>query len=340
VLIVFFIFCILPLDSERKAAGQPTDPASLDVINEDFATGQPVYTRFVIYLNDLSPLSVYNRKVKESPFYLNPVKYPNAIKMFYFGTDKAIVFKPPYLRRSFHSKKNVYDMLRDRYNDSAVLFFASLVIASLFGIFFGIAAAIKNNSWIGKTLVSISLAGLSLPSFFVAIIAAWLFGFVLHAYTGFNMTGGLHTIDPFEGEFINWKNLVLPVCVLSLRPMALIFRQTRKSFLEVMSQPYILTAKAKGARKFMIIFNHAWLTTTAPLVTLSSRWLGSLLAGTVFVEFVFGWNGIGLLTVDAIDHADLPVLMGVVLTVAVFYIVLNALAELLYSTLDPRVDLK
>lgn len=260
--------------------------------------------------------------------------------MFYFGSDKAIVFKSPYMRRSYVNKEGVYDMIRARLNDTAILLAAAILLATLAGVFLGILSAIKKNSWVGKTILSCSLAGISLPVFFISILVAWLFGFLFHSATGFNMTGGLYSIDPFEGEYINWKNLILPASVLALRPMSLIIMQTRKQFLDVMSKKYILTAKAKGVRKTMIIFNHAWLNTAAPLVTQSGRWLASLLAGTVFVEYVFGWNGIGKMTVVAIQQSDMPVLMGIVMVFSVVYIILRTLAELLYSTLDPRVDLK
>ena len=338
--IVFFVFSMLPADPARVMLGQRSDSTSLAAINHDFALDQPTYLRFLIYLNDLSPISVYNRKVKESPIYLDPAKYKKAFKMFYFEDNKAIVFKPPYLRRSYQNKEGVTDMLKERFNDSAILVVAAILLASIFGIFFGIAAALKRNTWIDKTIVSFSIVGVSLPSFFIAILFAWIFGLLLHRFTGLNMTGTLFSIDPFEGEYINWKNLILPAIVLSLRPMSLIVQQVRESFLEVMSQQYILTAKAKGVRRSMIIFNHAWLNATAPLLMSSGRWLGSLLAGTVFIEFIFGWNGIGKLCVIAIDNADMPVLMGIVLFVSSSYIILNVLAELLYSTIDPRVDMK
>ena len=320
--------------------GQRIDSASARIINHDFALDQPVYIRFLIFVNDLLPLSVYNRKVKESPIYLDPAKYKKAFKMFYFGPNKAIVFKSPYLRRSYHNKEGVYDMIKDRFNDTALLLIASLVLAVLFGVLFGILAAVRRKTWIGKLINAFSLVGISLPVFFIAVLVAWIFGFMLHRFTGLNMTGGLFSIDPFEGEYINWKNLVLPAAVLALRPMALIIRQTQRLFLDVMSQPYILTAKAKGVRRPMIVLNHAWINTTAPLVLLSERWFGSLLASAVLVEFIFGWNGIGTLLVNAIKYNDMPVLMGIVLCVSVFYILVQTFMAMLYSTLDPRTELK
>lgn len=340
VIIVFIIFSYVPADPALEFAGQRADETTTQLINHDFALDQPPYFRFLIYINDLLPLSVYNRKVKESPIYLDPAKYKNAFKMFYFGPDKAIVFKSPYLRRSFHNKEGVYDMLTSRFKESMVLVISAMVMAVLLGVFFGIYSAVRQNTFLGKAISFLSIAGISLPVFFVAIVVAWFFGFALHGITGLNMTGGLYSIDPFEGEYINWKNLLLPAIVLSLQPMALITRQTRRLYLEVMSQQHILAAKAKGVRRTMLLFNHVWLNTTAPLVILSSKWLGSLLGAVVFTEFVFGWNGIGKLAVMAVINTDLPVMMGIILFVSVIYILLYTCAKLLYSTLDPRVDLK
>ena len=260
--------------------------------------------------------------------------------MFYFGADKAIVFKSPYLRRSYHNKEDVYVMLKSKFTESAVLVVAAICIAVILGILLGIIAAIRSKSWIRKAIISFANFVISLPVFFLAIVIAWIFGFLLHRYTGLNMTGGLYSIDPFAGEYINWKNLILPAVVLSIRPMALIIQQTQYLYKKVMNQHYILTAKAKGIRRTMIIINHAWLNTTAPLLVLSHRWLGSMLAATLFVEFIFGWNGIGRMAFKAIDQDDMPVLMGAVLFISVIYILLRMTAALIYSTVDPRVDLQ
>jgi peptide/nickel transport system permease protein len=244
------------------------------------------------------------------------------------------------LRRSFQTKDVVYDLVTSHFKESMILVTAAIVIAFFFGVFLGIYSAQRKYKFISKVISFLSLAGISLPVFFVAIVFAWLFGFVLHRFTGLNMTGGLYSIDPFEGEYINWKNLLLPAFVLSLQPMAVVIRQSHRLFLEVMSQQHILTARAKGVRKMMLLLNHAWLNTTAPLVILTNKWLGSLLCSLVFTEFVFNWNGIGKFAVEAIINSDLPVMMGILLFISVIYILLYTCAKLLYSTLDPRVEIK
>lgn len=340
VLIVYFIFSLIPADPSVKMLGQRADNETRNIINHDFSLDQPHYVRFLIYLNDLSPISVYNRKVKHSPIYLDPLKYKKAFKLFYFGADKAIVVKWPYLRRSFHNKEDVYTKLISGFTESAVLVTASIAIAVTFGIFLGLIASFKKSTWIGKSIEMFTLIGISFPSFFIAVVIAWSFGFLFHKYTGLNMTGGLYSIDPFTGEYINWKNLILPSMALAFRPMALIIQQTKSLYNMAMSQQFILTARAKGARRVMILINHAWLNTTAPLVLLSKHWLGSMIAAVLFVEFIFEWNGIGKMTVNAIDHSDLPVMMGAVLFISVIYILMKTVSAILYSTIDPRVDLK
>ena len=175
--------------------------------------------------------------------------------------------------------------------------------------------------------------------FFASIIFAWLFGFVLSKYTGLNMTGGLYEIDAFRGVYIEWKNLILPAIVLGLRPMAIIVQLTRSSMLDVLSQDFIRTARAKGLSSKAIIIRHALRNALNPVITSISGWLGSLLAGAVFIEFIFGWNGIGKLTVTALDNYDLPVVTGIVLFISVIFIILNIIADVFNGMLDPRIRL-
>ncbi len=338
VILIFFVFSVLPSNPARIILGQRADSSSLTIINHQLALDQPVYKRFLIYLNDLSPISIYNRKVKWSLIYLDPAKYKNAFKMFYFNVDKTVVFKTPYLQQSYQTKENVADLIREKFYDSAMLVVSTILFALIFGILLGITAALKKQTLVDNIISNFSLILFSLPSFFIAIITGWIFGFILHKYTSLSMTGSLFSIDPFEGEYLNLKNLILPTIVLSLRPMAFIIQFTRSSLLDVLSKNYIRTAKAKGVRKILIVYNHALLNALGPLAHSAHLWLGSVLAGTVFVEYVFGWNGIGKLAISAIQNSDLPLLMGITLFISVAYIILNILAEILYSTLDPRVD--
>ena len=181
---------------------------------------------------------------------------------------------------------------------------------------------------------------MSLPSFFASIIMAWLFGFVLHNYTGLNMTGSLYEVDDYgRGSFLQLKNLILPALTLGIRPLSVIIQLSRNSLLEVLSMDYIRTATAKGLSKFTIIFKHALRNALNPVVTAVSGWFASLLAGAVFVEYIFAWNGIGKEIVDALNKMDLPVVMGAVLFIASIFVIINILVDLIYGWLDPRIKI-
>lgn len=336
VIIIFFLFNILPADPARMMLGQRADSASIAVINRDLGLDEPVHKRFLYYLNDLSPISVHS-SLSSSHIYLDKTKYSSQKKLFSVGQDKVLIIKAPYLRRSYQNKAEVSTILKERIPDTMILAFAAILFAGIFGIALGIISALKKDTWIDRLALVISISGVSLPSFFASIIFAWIFGFVLSAYTGLNMTGGLTAVDPFRGEYIALKNLILPALVLGFRPLAIIVQLTRNSMLEVLSQDYIRTGKAKGLSARTIISKHALRNALNPVVTAISGWLGSLLAGAVFVEFIFGWNGVGKLTVTALENYDLPVVMGIVLFISLVFIVLNILADILNGVLDPRI---
>ena len=182
---------------------------------------------------------------------------------------------------------------------------------------------------------------MSVPSFFSAIIFAWFFGFVLQKYTHLNMTGSLYEVDDFgEGKYVQIKNLLLPAIVLGIRPLAVVIQLMRNSLLEVLSQDYIRTAKAKGLSMFKIIKRHALKNALNPVVTAISGWFASLLAGAVFVEYIFNWNGLGKEIVNALNTLDLPIIMGSVLVIATMFIIINIFVDIIYGWLDPRIRLK
>lgn len=335
VVVIFCLFSVLPADPARMMLGQRSDSASVAIIRKDLGLDHSLATQFLLYVNDLSPLSVHSSK-PDALFYYDLKKYSSSVVLFYAGT-KVLVAKKPYLRRSYQSKKNVSEIIFERLPDTSVLALAAILFATCIGITLGIIAALKKETFWDRFIMGVSLSGVSIPSFFAAILFAWLFGFVFSRYTGLNMTGGLYEIDPFEGPYLSLKNLILPTIVLGLRPMAIIVQLTRSSMLDVLTQDYIRTAKAKGLGSSQILLHHALRNAMNPVVTAISGWLGSLLAGAVFIEFIFGWNGIGKLTVTALDNYDLPVIMGIVLFISLIFIVLNILADLINSRLDPRI---
>jgi ABC-type dipeptide/oligopeptide/nickel transport system permease component len=154
------------------------------------------------------------------------------------------------------------------------------------------------------------------------------------------MTGSLFNVDPFYGRELQLKNLILPAITLGIRPLAIITQLTRSAMLDVLDQDYIRTAYAKGLSKRVVIFRHALRNALNPVVTAITGWFAELLAGAFFVEYIFGWKGIGKVTVNALEKLDFPVVMGSVLITATFFIVINLLADVLYGIIDPRIRAK
>jgi len=155
--------------------------------------------------------------------------------------------------------------------------------------------------------------------------------------TGLEMTGSLYEYDVFTGKYLSLQNLILPAITLGIRPLAVIVQLTRSSMIEVMDQDYIRTAKAKGLNKREIVWKHAIKNTLNPIITAVSGWFASMLAGAVFVEYVFGWKGLGLELFDSLIKDDLPVVMGSVLFIAAIFVIMNIIVDILYGVLDPRV---
>jgi peptide/nickel transport system permease protein len=212
--------------------------------------------------------------------------------------------------------------------------------AIILGVFIGVATALRKDSWFDHTALIVSVLGMSLPSFFAAILMAWLFAFVLADYTGLSMFGSLYSVDDFgRGEYLDLKNLILPALTLGIRPLAIIIELTRSSMLEVLSQDFIRTARAKGLTKNRVIYRHALRNALNPVVTAASGWFASLMAGAVFVEYVFDWKGIGVVIVDGLEKYDFPVVMGAVLFIAVMLVIINIFVDIIYGILDPRVRL-
>ncbi|MGZ8538262.1 MAG: ABC transporter permease, partial [Flavisolibacter sp.] len=174
-------------------------------------------------------------------------------------------------------------------------------------------------------------------SFFMGIIIAYIFGFLLSDYTGLHITGSWFDIDAQGNRRLSLQNLILPAITLGIRPLAIITQLTRSAMLDVLDQDFIRTAYAKGLSKRTIIWKHALRNALNPVVTAITGWFAELLAGAFFIEYIFGWKGIGKVTVDALEKLDFPVVMGSVLITAGFFILVNILADILYGIIDPRV---
>ena len=340
IVVIFLLFNVLPGDPARVMLGQRADQASIDAVNKDLGRNQPIVTQFFMYLNDLSPISLHDPLNTKNYLYLNPDKYTSYLKLFPVSTTKVLILKYPYLRRSYITKRKVSDILVETLPETAILAFASIIFGSFFGILLGIVSAIKKNSWFDKASLIFAIFGMALPSFFIGLLIAWFFGFVLQNFTGLNYIGSLYSIDDFGDEQLDLKNLILPAITLGLRPLAVIIQLTRNSLLEVLSQDYIRTATAKGLSFYKVIVKHALKNALTPVITAISGWFAGLMAGAVFVEIVFNWKGIGYEVVDALNKNDLPVVMGATLVFSILFVVINIGVDIVYGLLDPRVRIQ
>lgn len=339
VTVIFFLFNVLPGDPAQMMLGQNEDSEQLALVKQKYGFNKPISTQYLYYINDLSPISFHSNNSEDYTF-LRDDKY-SATKLFSIA-NTTTVLKFPYLRESFTKQgKKVSQVLAETLPNTFVLAVSAIIIAMLLGIALGIVSALFKDKWLDKTIQVISTFGMSIPSFFSAILFAWFFGYVLHKYTNLEMTGSLYELDDFgEAMHVKWKNLILPAVVLGIRPLAVVIQLMRNSLLEVFNQDYIRTARAKGLSEFQIIKKHAVKNALNPVVTAISGWFASMLAGAVFVEYIFGWNGLGKEIVNALNTLDLPVIMGAVLVIATMFVIINIFVDLIYVWLDPKVKLE
>lgn len=337
--LIFCLFSVLPGDSAVMTMGQRTDLGSVEAVRRELGLDRPLHIRYLSYANDCLPLSFHKVKDAESLFYLDTSKY-KARSLFRMGSEWCCVLKVPYMGLSYQSKRPVLEMLNEAFPKTALLALVSIVFAIIVGVLLGILCAIWKDTWFDRTAIVGSVLGMSVPSFFAAILFAWVFAFLLADVTGLNMFGSLYTVSDFgDGEYLDLKNLILPAVTLGIRPLASVVQLTRNSVLEVMSQNYVQTAFAKGLNYPQVISRHVVKNALNPVVTVISGWLAGMMAGTVFVEYIFDYKGVGVMIVNGLEKYDFPVVMGSLLYVSVILVVINIVVDLIYALLDPKVRL-
>jgi len=329
VILVFVLFQGFG-DPARLVMGQTGDSTTQANIRKELYLDQPKWKQFLFYLNDVSPIAVHSKKEIQE----------KELKGIFIGGEKKLAFKLPYLRKSYQTKKSVGSILMEALPGTLLLAIAAMLIAVAIGIPLGVLAAVKQNTWMDTTAVFSSIIGISAPSFFMGIIIAYVFGFVLSDYTGLHLTGSWFDIDENGVKRLTLQNLILPAITLGIRPLAIITQLTRSSMLDVLDQDYLRTAYAKGLNKRTVIWKHALRNALNPVVTAITGWFAELLAGAFFTEYIFGWKGIGKVTVDALEKLDFPVVMGSVLITATFFVLINILADILYGIIDPRIRIQ
>jgi len=329
--IIFLLFHALPGDPVALIAGQRSDINTRQTITKELGLDRPLHIQFLYYINDLSFISIYepSERHREKYGYLELVPLGKHM----------LVLKWPYLRRSFQTNKRVTEIIQDNIFDTLWLALAAMTFASITGIALGVIAALNQNSFLDHFFISVSVFGISIPSFVSAIVIAMVFGFYLSDVTGLNLTGQLWVNHPLRGRELQLHNLILPALTLGIRPLAIIVQLTRSSMIEVMSLDYVRTAYAKGLSKYQVVLRHALKNAMNPVITAVSGWLASLMAGAFFVEYIFDWKGLGYITIKAVQSLDFPVVMGVTLLVATVFVVINIFVDLLYAAIDPRIRL-
>ena len=333
--VVFFLFNVLG-DPAQMMLDQNASESQRLKIQQKYGFDLPLSQQYLYYLNDISPLSIHSKK-------------PDALN--YFTTEKyngysfdlgsaSLAVKWPYLRTSFQRQgKKVSTIIQETLPNTFLLALSSIFLAVVLGLFWGILAGFYKGSTLDSCLVFFSTLGMSLPSFFSAILFSWIFGHVFSNFTGLNMTGSLYEMDDFgEAQHLQLKNLILPALVLGIRPIAVIVQLVRSGMIDVLQQEYIKTAYAKGLKPVEVVYRHALKNTLNPVITAVSGWFASMLAGAVFVEYIFGWRGLGKEIVTALNTLDIPVVMGAVLVIATLFVLINILVDLLYIYIDPKAN--
>lgn len=330
IVIVFFLFQVLPGDPVEMMMGQRADEATRQAVIKEYHLDSPKTIQLLYYINDLSPIAIHQLNQQE--------KY-NFSSILSFGSN-AVVIKKPYLGTSYQSNRSVNSIVIEGFKGTFWLAITAMIFACIIGIGMGVIAAVNQNSWLDRVLVTGSVIGISTPSFVAGTLIAYTFAFWLHDYTGLNLTGYFFEIDPFKGETLVLKNLLLPAITLGVRPLAIITQLTRSTMLEVLQADYIRTARAKGLSEKSVIWKHALKNALNPVITAISGWFASLLAGAFFVEYIFSWKGLGLTTINAVFKLDLPVIMGSTLFIASIFVIITIFVDLLYGIIDPRVKLQ
>ncbi len=326
--LVFLLFNVLPGDASRLTLGQRSDLASIEATRKALNLDKPLAVRYGLFLNDLSPIGSI------------PDSGRSGIRIAQLEKGRHLALKTPYLGRSYRTRREVSTVLAEALPGTVVLALAAMTLATVLGLGLGILAALKKGTVFDTGAIAASVAGISMPSFFAGLVIAYIFGNLLQSWTGLEMTGSLYEYDAFSGRHLSIRNLILPAIALGIRPMAIIAQLTRSAMLDVLDQDYIRTAYAKGLTRARVVLRHALPNALNPVLTAISGWLAELLAGSFFVEYIFGWKGVGRITVDALDKFDFPLVMGAVLLTALIFIVVNLITDLLYGVLDPRVRLK
>ena len=313
--LVFILTKMIPGDPTVANLSQRAlnDPEVVAAYRAKYGLDQPVFVQYILYIKNLLHLDL--------------------------GT-------------SIRTNKPVLDELARCYPATIELALFAIILAAVLGILFGVISAIKRNSILDQVVRALSVTGVSIPSFWFALLVLYFFYYKLHIFPGpgrlsnsFSAPAtvtGMYVIDSLiEGNPAKaldaLQHLILPGLVLAAFTMGLITRTTRSNLLDVMSTDYIRTARAKGLSRVGLIVRHALGNALIPVLTVIGLGLGNLLGGMVLVETIFNWPGVGQFAYESVLSVDYPSIIGVALLIALNYMVINTVVDILYGVIDPRV---
>lgn len=235
------------------------------------------------------------------------------------------------LGKSIHSRRPVWQEIRDRFPATLELTVLSLALAALAGVGAGVVSAVRRHTWLDYVSMVGALAGISMPIFLIGILLIWLFSL----YLGWLPTGGRAACGFCLDH---WRSAVLPALTLAGVSVGMIARLTRSTMLEVIREEWVRTARAKGLGEGLVVGKHALRNALIPVVTYMGLQFGVLLGGAVVTEQIFSWPGMGRMVVEAIESRDYPVIQGAILFMALLFVLINFLVDVLYGVLDPRIS--
>jgi peptide/nickel transport system permease protein len=240
---------------------------------------------------------------------------------------------------SYQMKQPVISIIRDRFPATIELALAAALLAAALGIPMGVYTGIHRDSWLSKVFLTVSLVGISLPTFLIGILLIYVFSVWLHLLPSFGRGEVVHLGFWRTGLLTasGLKALVLPAITLGLFQMTLVTRLVRAEMLEVLRTDYIKFARARGLSRRAINFGHALKNTLVPVITVIGLQLGSIIAFAIITETVFQWPGMGLMFIQAVQHADIPVMAAYLLLAAFLFVLINFIVDLVYVRIDPRI---
>ncbi|MFN3178779.1 MAG: ABC transporter permease [Thermus sp.] len=314
-LLVFLFLQLIPGDPAQAILGERGTPEQLAALREKLGLNKPLYVQYLTFVKNILTGDLGTSAVSTIP---------------------------------------VAEELKRRWPATFELALAATLVAVVLGIPVGILAAVRKNSLVDTLSMSLSLVGVSMPVFWLGLLLVYLFAVNLHwlptggrlstdlaidfrPITGFLVLDGILALKP-QVLADALRHLILPALTLGTIPLAILTRITRSAMLEVLSQDYVRTARAKGLAERQVILKHALKNALLPVVTIVGLQFGTLLGGAILTETIFSWPGIGSYIYEGILNRDYPVVQAGVLVVATVFVLVNLLVDLSYALLDPRIQ--